>query len=150
VLDISMTATGPVVEQFIQHFVQRWNFVKKNKYEEDLKYPVLASDYASERSSHASTTSKVDEESSFQAQLVRSVSPWSQGVPLEKSIQEAYIDLILNAERTFLETLTLSVDFIYIENQFFSTYKRQMNFSNFQLQQQEIINIQLRIWLERH
>jgi len=115
-----------------------------------LKYPVLASDYASERSSHASTTSKVDEESSFQAQLIRSVSPCSQGVPLEKSIQEAYIDLILNAQRTFLETLTLSVDFIYIENQFFSTYKRQMNFSNFELQQQEIINIQLRIWLERH
>jgi len=36
-VDISMSATGPVVEQLIQHFVQRWNFVKKNKYEEDFE-----------------------------------------------------------------------------------------------------------------
>ena len=42
------------------------------------------------------------------AQVVRSVSEWSYGVKTEKSIQEAYIELIENSQ-----------NFIYIENQFF-------------------------------
>jgi len=122
-VDISMCATGPIVHQFIQHFVRRWNWVKINKDEGAI--PFLTSGYgASKSSSQAPETSKsevVGEESSFHAQLVRSVAGWSQGVSLEKSIQNAYIDLILNAERTFFETFVLRPDFIYIENQFFST-----------------------------
>ena len=43
-------------------------------------------------------------------QAVRSVSDWSHGVLTEHSIQNAYIQLILEAEH-----------FIYIENQFFIT-----------------------------
>jgi phospholipase D1/2 len=44
------------------------------------------------------------------AQLCRSATEWSQGVPHEKSIQNAYISLIEHATH-----------FVYIENQFFIT-----------------------------
>lgn len=43
-------------------------------------------------------------------QMVRSVGPWSFGVPAEASIQAAYVDAIRGARR-----------FVYIENQFFVT-----------------------------
>jgi len=43
-------------------------------------------------------------------QILRSISPWSNGMPRENSIYKAYIEAILNAK-----------DFIYIENQFFVT-----------------------------
>lgn len=43
-------------------------------------------------------------------QLLRSCTKWSNGTPLEHSIQNAYIDLIRNSQH-----------FVYIENQFFIT-----------------------------
>lgn len=43
-------------------------------------------------------------------QLVRSCTTWSNGTPLEHSIQNAYIDVIRNSQH-----------FVYIENQFFIT-----------------------------
>lgn len=43
-------------------------------------------------------------------QILRSCTKWSNGTPLEHSIQNAYIDVIKNSEH-----------FVYIENQFFIT-----------------------------
>ncbi|THH27911.1 hypothetical protein EUX98_g6279 [Antrodiella citrinella] len=40
--DVHMTLCGPVVLDIVQHFVERWNEIKKRKYRNDLKYDWLA------------------------------------------------------------------------------------------------------------
>jgi phosphatidylserine/phosphatidylglycerophosphate/cardiolipin synthase-like enzyme len=115
----------------VAHFIQRWNFVKEQRYCLDKKYTKLGPNFGLSKSnvfdqitplahrvhdklhlyspiqSHSSTT--YPETTGLHAQLCRSATKWSQGVEHEKSIQNAYIDLITHA-----------VHFIYIENQFFS------------------------------
>ena len=128
-----MTATGPIVHHFTAHFVQRWNFVKKNKYNSDPKYPMLPPYHVKsvkgpDATASARTLTKTlllrhgpdHSPTAFNAQLVRSASQWSQGVELEKSIQNAYIDLIRHATRKSV-LYPLIADFIYIENQYFSS-----------------------------
>jgi phospholipase D1/2 len=136
-----MSATGPIVESFTSHFVERWNFVKKVKKEEYSKFPPLtgppsdvvhdtikpftaqfvhdtvnpmAESFArklnlGQGSSSSSAPASGQSGSVFPSgtpgtgtymQLVRSATEWSQGVPHEKSIQNAYISLIENATRT--------------------------------------------------
>jgi phospholipase D1/2 len=128
-----MSATGPIVHSFVAHFIQRWNFVKEQRYCLDKKYTKLGPNFGLSKSnvfdqitplahrvhdklhlyspiqSHSSTT--YPETTGLYAQLCRSAAKWSQGVEHEKSIQNAYIDLITHA-----------VHFIYIENQFFSPF----------------------------
>lgn len=120
-VDVSMTATGPIARSFASHFIQRWNFVKKNKYGFDERYPYLdrpswdvlesaqpLSQRLAERlhitqsQPQPSDSSPAPVTGSVPAQLCRSASKWSQGVELEHSIQNAYISLITNAVRTFL------------------------------------------------
>lgn len=50
------------------------------------------------------------QEAGIPCQIVRSCSKWSHGVPIEHSIQNAYIDIIQRSQY-----------FVYIENQFFIT-----------------------------
>lgn len=50
------------------------------------------------------------QEAGIPCQIVRSCSKWSHGVPIEHSIQNAYIDVIQRSQH-----------FVYIENQFFIT-----------------------------
>ncbi|KAL8725613.1 MAG: hypothetical protein Q9166_007248 [cf. Caloplaca sp. 2 TL-2023] len=50
------------------------------------------------------------QEAGIPCQIVRSCAKWSHGVPVEHSIQNAYIDLIQRSQH-----------FVYIENQFFIT-----------------------------
>lgn len=128
-----MSATGPIVHSFVAHFIQRWNFVKEQRYCLDKKYTKLGPNFGLSKSnvfdqitplahrvhdklhlyspiqSHSSTA--YPETTGLYAQLCRSATKWSQGVEHEKSIQNAYIDLITHA-----------VHFIYIENQFFSPF----------------------------
>jgi phospholipase D1/2 len=128
-----MSATGPIVHSFVEHFIQRWNFVKQQRYECNEKYTKLGPNFGLIKSHvmdqisplaqrvqqrlHLGSTTPTDKPpaspktkaSGVNAQLCRSATKWSQGVEHEKSIQNAYIDLITHASH-----------FIYIENQFFS------------------------------
>ncbi|OJT05426.1 Phospholipase D1 [Trametes pubescens] len=139
--DVHMTLTGTVVLDIVQHFVERWNEVKKRKYRNDERFDWLALPHDVELSPNEAVVRhphrerwheigrsfrdhfhrrRHDDEpadydgdhpvarGSCRVQAVRSVSDWSHGTLTEQSIQNAYIDLIANAEH-----------FIYIENQFF-------------------------------
>ncbi|KAK0243927.1 phospholipase D [Armillaria nabsnona] len=142
--DVHMSLSGPVVLDIVQHFVERWNEIKKRKYRDkaDIDWLSLPHDVdaapneAVARHPHREHWAEVgrkyrqrwhhhvhgdeEEESeeepgyerpatpSCRVQVVRSVSDWSHGVLTEHSIQNAYIQLILEANH-----------FIYIENQFF-------------------------------
>ncbi|KAF5368099.1 hypothetical protein D9758_004381 [Tetrapyrgos nigripes] len=150
--DVHMTLTGPCVLDIVQHFVERWNEIKKRKYRESsdvdwLSFPhnVQASpNEAVARHPQRETWSGMgrryrqrwhrmahgdsgphhhDDDDDYEdhegyykgpnpatcrVQVVRSVSDWSHGVLTEHSIQNAYIQLINEANH-----------YIYIENQFF-------------------------------
>ena len=131
--DVAMGVIGDCVYDIAEHFVLRWNFVKRDKYKrddgvpwmtmqgregenEDLiavqrpKFPVggyvhhpLTGLETKPWASHHQGT--------IHAQIVRSSCDWSSGIdPVEHSIQNAYSELIRNAQH-----------FVYIENQFFIT-----------------------------
>ncbi|KFA67692.1 hypothetical protein S40285_00963 [Stachybotrys chlorohalonatus IBT 40285] len=133
--DVALSLEGPIVDSLIDHFVDRWNFIFKDKYETKNpgKYHKLhdphghslgesAEHYLGGISEHLSRgMSKFmhlqDEQTQEQPaseqtriQVVRSSSPWSAGSSTEHSIANAYIHVIENARH-----------FIYIENQFFIT-----------------------------
>lgn len=133
--DVAMGVIGPCVYDIAEHFVLRWNFTKRDKYKRDERYAWLTmhdrtgqeesligvqrpkhpvGDYIHHPLSHMMHKSGRPEpdnkQGSVQAQLVRSSADWSSGILTEHSIQNAYIDVIKNAEH-----------FVYIENQFFIT-----------------------------
>ncbi|VUC22019.1 unnamed protein product [Clonostachys rosea] len=128
--DVAMAVIGPTVYDIAEHFVLRWNFVKRDKYkrhdaydwimlenrtgeDEDLvgvqrpKHPV--GDYIQHPLTPLSTKNLFDR-GTIRAQIVRSSSDWSSGILLDHSIQNAYIEIIQNAQH-----------YVYIENQFFIT-----------------------------
>ncbi|KAG0217601.1 hypothetical protein BGX33_010118 [Mortierella sp. NVP41] len=103
--DVSVGVAGQPARDIARHFVQRWNFVKleKGMKKNHMKFLTPKGEFVSTRNESGWTgTQKV--------QLLRSSTIWSQGVDLERSIQDAYLSSIQNAEH-----------FIYIENQFFVT-----------------------------
>ncbi|KAG0020131.1 hypothetical protein BGZ80_004721 [Entomortierella chlamydospora] len=103
--DVSIGVAGKPARDIARHFVQRWNFVKREKgmKKSHMKFLTPKGEFVSTRDESGWTgTQKV--------QLLRSSTTWSQGVDLEHSIQTAYLNNIENAEH-----------FIYIENQFFVT-----------------------------
>ncbi|KAJ4364525.1 hypothetical protein N0V83_009120 [Neocucurbitaria cava] len=129
--DVSMGVIGPVVYDIAEHFVLRWNFMKRDKYKRDERYDWLTlegregededligvqrpkfpvGDYIH----HPITqlhTKNLDNRGTVHAQLVRSSADWSMGIlPHEQSIQNAYCEIIRNAQY-----------YVYIENQFFIT-----------------------------
>jgi phospholipase D1/2 len=128
--DVAMGLIGDCVYDIAEHFVLRWNFVKRDKYkrtegvdwlclegrtgeDEDLvavqrpKYPV--GEYIQHPLSPLSTKPR-GEQGTVHAQVVRSSDDWSSGILLEHSIQNAYSEVIEKAEH-----------YVYIENQFFIT-----------------------------
>ncbi|EJC99464.1 phospholipase D [Fomitiporia mediterranea MF3/22] len=141
--DVHMTLTGDVVLDIVQHFVERWNEIKKRKYNgsNDQRYDWLALPHNIDVSPNEAVVRHPHREAwhrmgrrfrqrfhmpegeddgadqdiyprpptgNCRVQVVRSVSDWSHGVLTEHSIQNAYIQLIMEANH-----------FIYIENQFF-------------------------------
>ncbi|KAK2748634.1 hypothetical protein FQN55_004187 [Onygenales sp. PD_40] len=128
--DVSMAVIGDCVYDIAEHFVLRWNLVKRDKYkrdetvdwltlegregdDEDLtgvqhpKHPV--GKYRKHPLSPlASKPTGI--QGTVDAQIVRSSSDWSSGILTEHSIQNAYSEIIRNAEH-----------YVYIENQFFIT-----------------------------
>ncbi|KAF1936713.1 phospholipase-like protein PldA [Clathrospora elynae] len=129
--DVAMGLIGPAVYDIAEHFALRWNFVKREKYKRDERYDWLTMEGregddedligvqrpkfpVGKYVHHPLTqliTKKLDNRGNVHAQLVRSSGDWSMGLePHEQSIQNAYCELIRNAQH-----------YVYIENQFFIT-----------------------------
>ena len=130
--DVAMGLIGDCVYDIAEHFILRWNFIKRDKYKrmeefdwlmlegregdnEDLvavqrpKFPV--GDYIRHPLSPLSTKPWAHESpGTVHAQVVRSSADWSSGILTEHSIQNAYFEVISNAQH-----------YVYIENQFFIT-----------------------------
>ncbi|KAI0413299.1 phospholipase D/nuclease [Xylaria grammica] len=128
--DVAMGVIGPCVYDIAEHFVLRWNFVKRDKYkrtegfdwlmlrgregkDEDLvgvqrpKFPV--GDYVL----HPVTpleNKNLNNRGTIRAQIVRSSADWSSGILRDHTIQNAYKEVIEKAQH-----------YVYIENQFFIT-----------------------------
>ncbi|KAL9114506.1 MAG: hypothetical protein Q9227_001587, partial [Pyrenula ochraceoflavens] len=128
--DVAMGVIGDCVYDIAEHFVLRWNFIKRDKYKrsegvdwllledregdnEDLiavqrpKHPV--GEYIQHPLSPLNSKPR-GEQGTVHAQVVRSSADWSSGILPEHSIQNAYCEVIENAQH-----------FVYIENQFFIT-----------------------------
>ncbi|KAF9424284.1 hypothetical protein BGZ94_008060 [Podila epigama] len=103
--DVSIGVAGQPARDIARHFVQRWNFVKREKgmKKAHMKFLTPKGEFVSTRNESGWTGSQ-------KVQILRSSTQWSQGVDLERSIQDAYLCSIEKAEH-----------FIYIENQFFVT-----------------------------
>lgn len=142
--DVHMTMCGSICLDLCQHFVERWNEIKRRKYRDDDRFDWLALPHnvalspneAVVRHPHREKWHRMgrrfrqrfhleeDEEVEppytppphglCRVQAVRSVCDWSHGVLTEHSIQNAYIQLINEANH-----------FIYIENQFFISNTRE-------------------------
>ncbi|KFZ24526.1 hypothetical protein V502_00992, partial [Pseudogymnoascus sp. VKM F-4520 (FW-2644)] len=128
--DVAMGVLGPCVVDIAEHFVLRWNLIKRDKYKRDGRYDWLimegrdgpdedligvqrpsfpVGEYVSHPLSPLSSKTLGDR-GTVHAQVVRSSSDWSSGILTEHSIQNAYYEVIRNAQH-----------YIYIENQFFIT-----------------------------
>ncbi|PGH23978.1 hypothetical protein AJ80_02040 [Polytolypa hystricis UAMH7299] len=128
--DVSMALIGDCVYDIAEHFVLRWNMVKRDKYKRDdtVDWLVLEGregenedligvqrpkhnlgEYLTHPLSPLSSKPHGNQ-GTVHAQIVRSSSDWSSGILTEQSIQTAYCDIIRNAEH-----------YVYIENQFFIT-----------------------------
>ncbi|GAB7354646.1 hypothetical protein MBLNU459_g5078t1 [Dothideomycetes sp. NU459] len=133
--DVAMGVIGPCVYDIAEHFILRWNFCKRDKYKRDERFDWLTMDgregededlIAVQRPKHpvgeyihhplSSMDGKTgrpganNHQGSVHAQVVRSSADWSSGILTEHSIQNAYCEVIRNAQH-----------FVYIENQFFIT-----------------------------
>ncbi|ERF68391.1 hypothetical protein EPUS_03709 [Endocarpon pusillum Z07020] len=128
--DVAMGVIGDCVYDIAEHFVLRWNFIKRDKYKRDAKADWLVlegragededligvqrpkhpvGDYVQHPLTPLSSK-PMGQQGTVRAQLVRSSDDWSSGILLEHSIQNAYCEVIENAEH-----------YVYIENQFFIT-----------------------------
>jgi phospholipase D1/2 len=128
--DVCMAVIGPSVYDIAEHFVLRWNFIKRDKYKRDARYDWIilegregededlvgvqrpkhpVGDYIKHPISPLSTKN-LDNRGTVRAQLVRSSADWSSGILKDHSIQNAYCEVIRKAEH-----------YVYIENQFFIT-----------------------------
>lgn len=130
--DVAMGVIGDCVYDIAEHFVLRWNFVKRDKYKRDKKYDWLLmqgrdgehedliavqrpkfpmGDYVRHPISPLSELPwSHAHQGTVHAQIVRSSADWSSGILTEHSIQNAYSEVIRNAQH-----------YVYIENQFFIT-----------------------------
>ena len=130
--DVGMGVVGDCVYDIAEHFVLRWNFVKRDKYKRTVGVDWLTLQgregdledlVAVQRPRHPvgeylrHPLSPLEDRAwarqppgTIHAQVVRSSCDWSSGILPEHSIQNAYCEIIRNAQH-----------FVYIENQFFIT-----------------------------
>ncbi|ODV80433.1 phospholipase D, partial [Suhomyces tanzawaensis NRRL Y-17324] len=104
--DVHMVTSGKVARDLARHFVQRWNYLLRQKRPSRFT-PLLTppSDLTDEEVEHLGLNGTCE------VQLIRSSGSWSLGLKEhEQSIQNAYLKLIETSEH-----------FVYIENQFFIT-----------------------------
>ncbi|KAF0441996.1 phospholipase D/nuclease [Gigaspora margarita] len=111
--DVSVSFKGKCVLDLVTHFNQRWEFIKGkqiNIFTPEIKPSPEQFSELKVNSGNLGTCN---------IQILRSCGNWSNGINLEKSIQNAYIDMIYKAEH-----------FIYIENQFFLTSTKKEHDKN--------------------
>lgn len=128
--DVAMGVIGPCVYDIAEHFILRWNFIKRDKYKRDDRFDWLelrgrqGEDedlVAVQRPKHPvgeyvlhpytpMETKNLNNRGTVHAQVIRSSADWSSGILTDHSIQNAYSDIIRKAEH-----------YVYIENQFFIT-----------------------------
>lgn len=133
--DVAMGLVGECVVDIAEHFVLRWNFIKRDKYKRDegVDYLCMTTRARADGSNEDEDLISIQRPKhpvgkyiehplspleskglqnvgSVHAQLVRSSDDWSSGILNDHSIQNAYAEVIENAQH-----------YIYIENQFFIT-----------------------------
>ena len=133
--DVAMGLVGECVIDIAEHFVLRWNFIKRDKYKRDegVDWLCMATKSNSDGSNPDEDLTAVQRpkhpvgkyvqhplspleskqlkgQGSIHAQIVRSSDDWSSGILLDHSIQTAYCEIIEHAQH-----------YVYIENQFFIT-----------------------------
>lgn len=105
--DIHMQVVGQPARDLTRHFVQRWNYLLRQR-TPSRPTPVLLPppDFTQ------AELESLGIDGTCEVQILRSASSWSLGTPstTECSIQNAYI-----------KSIELSEHFVYIENQFFIT-----------------------------
>ncbi|GJJ12954.1 hypothetical protein Clacol_007201 [Clathrus columnatus] len=101
---VHLTLVGPCVFDIEAHFIERWNFIKKLKHENETVHDQKENTHGwiyliliqKINSRHFSLSRFVPASArppslGMKAQVVRSVSEWSHDVPTECSIQSAYV-----------------------------------------------------------
>lgn len=103
--DIAMQIVGQPARDLTRHFVQRWNYLRRNRTRLTRPLPFLLPppDFRDEDLEALGLTGTCE------VQILRSASTWSLGTShTECSIHNAYIQMIEKSEH-----------FVYMENQFF-------------------------------
>ncbi|KKK19255.1 hypothetical protein AOCH_005708 [Aspergillus ochraceoroseus] len=103
--DISMHVVGQPARDLTRHFVQRWNYIlRQRKPTRPTPFLLPPPDF------EAADLEALGLDGTCEVQILRSSSMWSTGTPdiTEHSIMNAYVKLIEESEH-----------FVYIENQFF-------------------------------
>ncbi|KAJ2978052.1 hypothetical protein NUW58_g7617 [Xylaria curta] len=106
--DIGMQVTGQPARDLTRHFVQRWNYLRRERKPTRPTPFLLPPPDANE-----SDLAALGLSGTCEVQMLRSAGDWSLGFPKEhreQSIQTAYVKLIEESEH-----------FVYMENQFFVT-----------------------------
>lgn len=103
--DIGMQVVGQPARDLTRHFVQRWNFIlRQRKHSRPTPFLLPPSDL------NPADLEALGLDGTCEIQMLRSCSEWSIGTPdkTEHSIMNAYVKMIETSEH-----------FVYIENQFF-------------------------------
>ncbi|KAL4783945.1 hypothetical protein BJX76DRAFT_238889 [Aspergillus varians] len=103
--DISMQVVGQPARDLTRHFVQRWNYIlRQRKPTRPTPFLLPPPDF------EPADLEALGLDGTCEVQILRSSSTWSTGTPdvTEHSIMNAYVKLIEESEH-----------FVYIENQFF-------------------------------
>ncbi|KAH8688861.1 hypothetical protein BGW36DRAFT_421216 [Talaromyces proteolyticus] len=103
--DISMHVVGQPARDLTRHFVQRWNYIlRQRKPTRPTPFLLPPPDF------NPADLEALGLDGTCEVQILRSSSMWSTGTPdvTEHSIMNAYVKLIEQSEH-----------FVYIENQFF-------------------------------
>lgn len=110
--DVHMMTVGEPARDLARHFVQRWNYLIRQK-RPSRPTPLLLppSDFTKEELENSPLFRSLKAQSTCEIQILRSAGNWSLGLKnTEHSIQNAYLKLIEESEH-----------YIYLENQFFVT-----------------------------
>ncbi|KAK5099135.1 Phospholipase D1 [Exophiala xenobiotica] len=105
--DISMQIVGQPARDLTRHFVQRWNYIlRQRKPTRPTPFLLPPPDF------NSADLEALGLDGTCEVQLLRSAGPWSIGTPdkTEHSIMNAYVKMIEESEH-----------FVYMENQFFIT-----------------------------
>ncbi|KAK9417974.1 putative phospholipase D [Seiridium unicorne] len=106
--DVAMQVVGQPARDLTRHFVQRWNYLRRERNPtRPMPFLLPPPDAKHEDLKHLGLTGTCE------VQILRSAGDWSLGLPrdvTEHSILTAYISLIKQSEH-----------FVYMENQFFIT-----------------------------